>query len=142
MASLIAASKIPTEQQKKFAVLVLISTLIVFLGVSPLIHFQYQLVKSDYEVWTALKLIPNNATVLVQNNLYPPFSNNINAYTQWYPWLRPEYIVAQPDSPWFTWWGGTPYNEYVNAALMEGYGVYMVIGNTLLVLKLITRVSQ
>ncbi len=135
MASLIAASKIPTEQQKKFAVLVLISTLIVFLGVSPLIHFQYQLVKSDYEVWTALKLIPNNATVLVQNNLYPPFSNNINAYTQWYPWLRPEYIVAQPDSPWFTWWGGTPYNEYVNAALMEGYGVYMVIGNTLLVLK-------
>ncbi len=134
MASLIAASKIPTEQQKKFAVLVLISTLIVFLGVSPLIHFQYQLVKSDYEIWTALKLIPSNATVLVQNNLYPPFSNNINAYTQWYPWIKPEYIVAQPDSPWFTWWG-TPYNEYVNTALMEGYGVYMVIGNSLLVLR-------
>ncbi|WP_243678373.1 hypothetical protein [Vulcanisaeta distributa] len=43
--------------------------------------------------------------------------------------------MAQPNSPWFTWWG-TPYNDYVNAALMEGYGgVYMVIGNSLLVLR-------
>ncbi len=134
LSSLIAVSKTHTEQQRRLMALILISTLIVLLGVSPLIHFQYQLTRVDYEIWNALRLIPSNATVLVQNNLYPPFSNNINAYTQWYPWLRPEYIVAQPNSPWFTWWG-TPYNEYVNAALMEGYGVYMVLGNSLLVLR-------
>ncbi|WP_252900259.1 hypothetical protein [Vulcanisaeta sp. JCM 14467] len=55
--------------------------------------------------------------------------------------LRPEYIIAQPSSLWFTWWG-TPYNEYVNTALMEGYGVYMVIGNALLVLRRTIQVSQ
>lgn len=134
MASLMAVSKIPIEQQRRLMALILISTLVVFLGVSPIIHFQYQFTKADYDVWSALRLIPSNATVLAQNNLYPPFSNNINAYTQWYPWVKPDYIVAQPDSPWFTWWG-TPYNEYVNTALMEGYGVYMVIGNDLLVLR-------
>lgn len=133
-ASLMALSKTPIEWQRRLMALVLISTLVVLLGVSPLIHFQYQLTRTDYEIWNAFSLIPGNATVLVQNNLYPPFSNNINAYTQWYPWLRPEYIIAQPNSPWFTWWG-TPYNEYVNTALMEGYGVYMVIGNSLLVLR-------
>lgn len=82
MASIIAVSKAPIEQQRRLMALILISTLIVLLGVSPLIHFQYQLTRVDYEIWDALKLIPSNATVLVQNNLYPPFSNNINAYTQ------------------------------------------------------------
>ncbi len=134
MASLMALSKIPTEQMKRLMMIILISTLVVFLGVDPLIHFQYQLTETDHEIWNALRLIPSNATVLVQNNLYPPFSNDINAYTQWYPWLKPEYIVAQPNSPWFTW-RGTPYNEYVNTALQEGYGTYIAIGNSLLVLK-------
>ncbi len=134
MASLMALSRTPTPQQRRFLALIFISTLIVFLGVSPLIHFQYGLTRVDREIWNALGLIPSNVTVLAQNNLYPLFSNDVNAYTQWYPWLRPEYIIAQPSSPWFTWWG-TPYNEYVNTALREGYGVYMVIGNSLLVLR-------
>nr|WP_252900412.1 DUF2079 domain-containing protein [Vulcanisaeta sp. JCM 14467] len=85
MASLMAISKMPIEQQRRLMALILISTLVVLLGVSPIIHFQYQLTKADYEVWNVLRLIPGNATVLVQNNLYPPFSNDINAYTQWYP---------------------------------------------------------
>jgi len=134
MASLMALSKLPSDLMRRFTVLIVISTVIVLLGVSPLIHFQYAITSTDREIWNAISQIPSNATVLVQNNLYPPFSNNINAYTQWYPWLRPEYIIAQPSSPWFTWWG-TPYNEYVNLALSNGYGVYMVIGNSLLVLK-------
>ncbi|MGC8543317.1 MAG: DUF2079 domain-containing protein [Vulcanisaeta sp.] len=134
MSSLIALSKMSVKDSRRIVMLVVISTIITFIGLSPLIHFQYSITKVDNEVWSALNLIPNNATVLVQNNLYPPFSNNINAYTQWYPWIKPEYIIAQPSSPWFTWWG-TPYNEYVNIALREGYGVYIVLGNDLLVLK-------
>ncbi|WP_069806571.1 DUF2079 domain-containing protein [Vulcanisaeta thermophila] len=134
-ATLMATSRLPGSVIKRVSALLFISTLVVFLGVSPLIHFTYTFTKSDEEVWNALRLIPMNETVLVQNNLFPIFSNNVNAYTQWYPGLKPMYIVAQPSSFWFTWYG-TPYNEYVNLALGEGYGIYMELGNDLLVLKL------
>jgi uncharacterized membrane protein len=133
-ASLMALARLSRDGVGRFVVLVFVSSFIVFLGVSPLVHFHYVFTSVDAEVWRGLSLVPGNATVLVQNNLFPPFANDVNAYTQWYPWLKPEYIVAQPSSPWFTWWG-TPYDAYVNLALSRGYGVYAVLGYDLLILK-------
>ncbi|WP_243679619.1 DUF2079 domain-containing protein [Vulcanisaeta souniana] len=82
IASLMASSKIPHRSDEEINGINTHIDLIVFLGVDPLIHFQYKLTGTDHKIWNALGLIPDNTTVLVQNNLYPPFSNDINAYTQ------------------------------------------------------------
>jgi uncharacterized membrane protein len=89
-----------------------------------------------------LSLIPANASILTENDIFPHLSNRPEAYM-----YIPEsdksvdYVLADLNSIWFTWQPDISgrrisLNEYSQKALSEGvYGVYASIGSVILLKK-------
>ncbi len=133
----------------KILALILIPTILcsIYLPISPGTPWNYKLpiVDSSAELKREfLSLIPPDASILTQNDLFPHVSNRKNAYMyipSEFPDIQIDYILVDVNSNWFKWIpeisGGkiTP-KGYTLTGLESGdYGVFAAVNSMVLLKK-------
>jgi uncharacterized membrane protein len=144
-----AIERLNLKQTQRIIPLLLMATLIcsVYLPLSTGSPWNYQLpVPNDrtQKIHEILALIPSNASILTENDVFPHVSNRLNAYMYLpvdSPNISPEYVLVDITSGWYKWEPGisgekTSPQDYIIEALEKGdYGVLASAKGILLLKK-------
>jgi uncharacterized membrane protein len=144
-----AIERLKLQHVRRILYLIFLSTLIfsLYLPVGPGSPWNYELPTTTDRtalIQEILPLIPSNASLLTQNDIFPHVSNRINAY-MYLPNssnITPDYILVDINSQWYDWtqpeqFGNrTPPSGPVQEGLENGdYGVFASANGILLLKK-------